>query len=71
MQAVARVWSGLEAGIPGVNLERLADVCPCGFAHVLRRCMAMEGEVDPNLLDRNLLKWLQGGGEEGFAVFFA
>ena len=58
----------MEEAIPGVNLGRLADVCPCGFAHVLRRCMAMEDKVDPTLLDGNLLKWLQGTCE-WFGIF--
>ena len=49
-------------------MGRLADVCPCGFAHVLRRCMAMEGEVDPALLNHNLLKWLQGMARREYVV---
>ena len=51
-----------------MKLERLIDVCPCGFAHVLRRCMSMEGEVDPHLLEKNLLRWLQGE-QEWFGIF--
>lgn len=54
------MWRGLEEEVPGVQLANLADVCPCGFAHILSRCLAMEGDVDPQLLEQNLLKWIQG-----------
>ena len=58
------MWRALEdCTPPGVHLENLAEVCPAGFAHVLRRCMAMEGDVKPELLDQNLLKWLRGKPE--------